>query len=169
MGPCGLFWRSRWSGSLGPCHMSIRPHTCPNSTDLDKPVQYRLANVFWAPVLLITVPGAEESEVLVLGWSNTSADCADLQPFYSIISLYSLRTFLKSWVRKKWEITHKSLPGNDYFVEVGPTVCSNWVFVIHITLQHVLVFASHPSVIVKPVPHHSFSGWVRAFSWVLSF
>lgn len=47
--------------------MPIRPHTCRNSTDLDKPVPYRLANVLQAPVLLSTGPGTGELEDVVLG------------------------------------------------------------------------------------------------------
>lgn len=98
---CGLFWRRRWSSSLGSCHMSIGPHARPNTTDSDKPVQCGLAHVRRAPVLLSTVPGAGESEEPVLGWGDTWADHVDLQPFYSRFSLYSLRKFLKWHVSQR--------------------------------------------------------------------
>ena len=65
-GPCGLFGRSRWLGPFGTCRVSGRLCTCPDFADLDKPVQFTLADVYPPLILPGTVPGAGDSGTVLV-------------------------------------------------------------------------------------------------------
>ena len=82
-GPCGLFGRSRWPSSLGTCCMSTRLCTCPDFTDLDKPVQFRLADVCQALILPGAVSGVGDLGTILVPreWGrkrNINRSCAAL-------------------------------------------------------------------------------------------
>ena len=65
-GPCGLFGRSRWLGPFRTCHVSIRLCTRPGFTDLDKPGQFILADVYPPLILPGMVPGAGDSGMILV-------------------------------------------------------------------------------------------------------